>query len=433
MLKRIIIGLAALVALGFVAIAALAWNLPIARIHRPLPGSFAPADVARGAIFAAAGDCATCHTAQHGAPLAGGLAMRTAFGTIYSTNITPDPATGIGAWSEPAFRRAMHRGVARDGSQLYPAFPYDHFTLLSDADVHALYAYLMTRPPVHAPAKKDGLPFPLDIRTLQTGWKLLYFHAGRFQPSAGRDAQWNRGAYLAEALGHCGACHTPRNALGAEKRGHAYAGAAIDGWFAPPLTAANPAPTPWTTAELDAYLGAGLSPLHGSAVGPMASVVHAGLAKLSREDLQAIVVYVETLGHGDSRAAATAPAIAKALAADRADVGATDDADARFYTAACASCHYNTGTVSNPGRPDLALNSSLYLADPTNLIQVILYGVSANEGAPGIVMPAFAAGLSDADVARVAAYLRRTRTNLGPWPNLEKKVSAIRAQGPGET
>jgi len=431
-LKRIIIGLAALVVLGIVAIAALAWSVPIAPIRRPLPGSFAPADVAQGAILAAVGDCATCHTARRGAPLAGGLALPTAFGVIYSTNITPDPATGIGAWSESAFRRAMHEGVARDGSQLFPAFPYDHFTLLSAADVHALYAYLMTRPPVHAPAKADGLPFPLDIRALQAGWKLLYFHAGRFKPSAAHDAQWNRGAYLVEALAHCGACHTPRNALGAEKRDHAYAGAAIDGWFAPPLTAANPSPTPWTTTELDAYLGSGLSTLHGSAVGPMASVVHEGLAKLSRTDLQAVVAYVETLGDGDSRAAATAPAIAKALAADRADVGATDDADARLYTAACASCHYNAGTVSNPDRPDLALNSALYLADPTNLIQVILHGVSASEGVPGIVMPAFA-GFSDADVARIAAYLRRTRTNLGPWPDLEKKVSAIRAQGPGET
>ena len=432
-LKRIIIGLVAPVVLGVVAITALAWSLAIAPIHRPLPGSFAPADVARGAILAAVGNCATCHTSRHGAPLAGGLAIRTSFGIIYSTNITPDPATGIGTWSVSAFRRAMHRGIARDGSQLYPAFPYDHFTLLSDADVYALYAYLMTRPPVDAPAKVDGLPFPLDIRALQAGWKLLYFHAGRFQPSTEHDAEWNRGAYLAEALGHCGACHTPRNALGAEKRGHAYAGAAIDGWFAPPLTAANPSPVPWTTAELDAYLGSGLSPLHGSADGPMASVVHQGLPKLSRADLQAIVVYVETLGDGDSRAAATAPAIAKALAADRVDVGATDDADARLYTAACASCHYNARTVSNPDRPDLALNSALYLEDPTNLIQVILYGVSAHEGARGIVMPAFGAGFSNADVARIAAYLRRTRTNLGPWPDLENKVSAIRARGPGET
>lgn len=433
MLKRIITGSAALASLGVVGIAALAWSKPITPIRPPLPGSFAPADVAQGAVLAAAGNCRTCHTAPGGAPLAGGLALRTSFGVIYSTNITPDAQTGIGTWSESAFRRAMHRGVARDGSQLFPAFPYDHFTQLADADVHDLYAFLMTQPPVRAPATADSLPFPLNIRALQAAWKLLFFHPGRFRPSAAHDAQWNRGAYLAEALGHCGACHTPRNALGAEKRGQAYAGAVIDDWIAPPLTAANPSPAPWTTAELDAYLGSGVSPLHGTAVGPMGSVVRDGLAKLPSKDLRAIVAYVEAQGGGDARAAATAPAISKALAADRSDVGATDDADARLYTAACASCHYNSGAALNPARPDLALNSAVNLEDPTNLIHVILSGVGANEGAPGIVMPGFGAGFSDADVARIAAYLRRTRTNRGPWPDLVKKVRETRSQGPGET
>ena len=433
MLKRIFIGVTALAVLGVVGIAALAWSEPFAPIRPPVPGSFAPADVARGAILAAAGDCATCHTAPGGAPLAGGLAVRTGFGVIYSTNITPDAETGIGTWSESAFRRAMHRGVAQDGSHLFPAFPYDHFTKLSDTDVDALYAFLMTRSPVHAPAKANTLPFPLNIRALQAGWKLLYFHPGRFQPSAAHDAEWNRGAYLVEALGHCGACHTPRNALGAEKRDQAFAGAVIDNWVAPPLTAANPSPAPWTTAELGAYLGYGVSPLHGTTVGPMGLVVHEGLAKLPSSDLRAIVAYVETLGGGDARAAATAPAIAEALAADRGDVGATHDADARLYTAACSSCHYNAGIAPNPARPDLGLNSAVSLEDPTNLIRVILYGVGANEGSPGIVMPGFGAGFSDADIARIAAYLRRTRTTLGPWPDLKKKVSEARARGPGET
>ncbi|MDR3510436.1 MAG: cytochrome c [Caulobacteraceae bacterium] len=432
MLKRTLIALAALAALGVVAFGALAWRAPIAPITPPAASSFAPALVAQGETLAAAGNCATCHTRRDGAPFAGGLAMQTSFGTIYSTNITPDPETGIGAWSEDAFRRALHEGVARDGGHLFPAFPYDHFTKLSDTDVHALYAYLMTRPPVHAPAKASKLPFPLNLRALQAGWKLLFFRPGRFQPSPAHDQQWNRGAYLAEALGHCGACHTPRNALGAEKRNQAYAGAPIDNWTAPPLTAANPSPAPWTTPELLAYLGSGVSPLHGVAAGPMAPVVHAGLAKLPEADLRAVVAYIETVGGGDARAAATAPAVSRALAADRLGLGATYDADARLYTAACASCHYNAGAAPNAARPDLALNSAVSLPDPTNLIRVTLYGVGANEGAPGIVMPGFGAGFSDADVARIAAYLRRTRTSLPPWSNLEQKVAAIRAQGRGE-
>jgi len=432
MLKRTIIGLAGVIAMGIVGIAVLAWHASIAPISPPAAGSFSAADVAQGETLAAVGNCGTCHTTRNGAPLAGGVGLPTGFGVIYSTNITPDMATGIGSWSEAAFRRAMHEGVARDGSQLFPAFPYDHFTKLSDADVHALYAYLMTRPPVDAPPKADGLPFPLDIRALQVVWKLLFFHPGRFRPSAAHDAQWNRGAYLVEALGHCGACHTPRNMFGAEKRGRAFAGAPIDHWIAPPLTAANPSPAPWTTSELTAFLGSGISPLHGDTAGPMAAVVHQGLAKLSDADLRAVVAYVESLGDGDARAAATAPAVARALAADRLGVGATYDADARLYTEACAACHYNAGAAPNPARPDLALDTAVNMSDPANLIRVILFGVDADEGATGIVMPGFAAGLSDRDVARIAAYLRRTRTTLGPWPDLQRKVSESRALGPGE-
>ncbi len=433
-LKRIFVGLAALIVIGVVGIGVLALSATIAPIQPPAAADFAPTLVAEGAVLAAAGNCISCHTAAGGAPLAGGVAIHTGFGAIYTPNITPDAATGIGTWSEAAFRRALHRGIARDGSQLFPAFPYEYFTQLSDADLQALYAYLMTRPPVHAPAKSNDLPFPLNVRALQAGWKLLFFRRGRFQASAQHDAEWNRGAYLSEALAHCGACHTPRNALGAEKHAQAYTGAVVDGWIAPALTSANPSPSPWTTPELSAYLGAGISSLHGDAAGPMGPVVHQGLANLSEADRRAIVDYIETLGGGDSRAAAAAPAVARALAADRADVGAArGDADARLYTAACASCHYNAGAAPNPYRPDLALSSAVSLPDPANLIRVILYGVGANEGAQGIVMPGYATGFSDADVARIAAYLRRTRTSLGPWPDLQKQVAATRAQGRGES
>src|SRR5260370_119863 len=233
------------------------------------------------------GYCAECHTAKGGRTCAGGYAMATPFGVIYSTNITSDPETGIGTWSEAAFARAMQEGVARDGSLLFPAFPYDHFTKLSDDDVQALYAFFMTRAPVRSPAQEDGLPFPFNIRYLQAGWRLLFFRSGRFEPDARKSAEWNRGAYLAGSLSHCSPRHTPRNLLGAEKAGDAYAGAAIDNWIAQPLTAANPAPVPWTQEELFSYLRNGVSVLHGSAAGPMAPVVH-GLAALSDQDVRAL-------------------------------------------------------------------------------------------------------------------------------------------------
>jgi mono/diheme cytochrome c family protein len=353
--------------------------------------------------------------------------MATPFGVLYSTNITPDPETGIGTWSEAAFARAMREGVARDGSHLFPAFPFDHFTMLFDDDIHALYAYFMTRAPVHAPARTNGLPFPLNIRYLQAGWKLLFFKPGRFEPAPDKNAEWNRGAYLALGLSHCGACHSPRNLLGAEKTGDAFAGAVVDNWVAPPLTAANPAPVPWTQDELQSYLRNGVSALLGIAAGPMSQVVH-GLAALPDADVRAIAAYFADIDHSEDRSASVSPAVARAMSYASIGVGQEFDPDARLYTVACASCHYNSGRAPLAVRPDLALNSALSLPDPTNLIQVVLRGVSAHEGIPGVVMPSFAPALSDTDIARIAAYLRRTRTSLPPWPDLETKIAAIRAQ-----
>jgi mono/diheme cytochrome c family protein len=428
MLKRLLIGLAAVLALGIVGFGVFAWRPPIGRITPPGPAAFAPALVARGEVLAGAGYCATCHTAKGGAAFAGGYPIKTSFGVIYSTNITPDAKTGIGAWSEAAFARALREGVARNGAHLFPAFPYDHFTKLSDADVSALYAFMMTRPAVSAPARRNRLPFPLNLRPLQAGWKLLFFRPGRFAPNPGRSAEWNRGAYLAQGVSHCGACHTPRNALGAEKRDATFAGAAIDNWIAPPLTAANPSPAPWDQAEMTSYLRAGVSRYHGTAAGPMAPVVYDGLVKVSDADIQAIAVYLTDLNGAAGRGAALAPALRTAAAANQLDTGPQRTPAARLYTAACASCHYNGAGAPNPLRPDLSLNSAVNLDDPTNLIQVILHGVSAKDGAPGVVMPAFSR-LSDADIVTLAAYLRATRTSKPPWPGLAKKVAAIRAEG----
>jgi mono/diheme cytochrome c family protein len=426
-LKRLLIYFLGLGFLGVLVFGALAWRPAIAPIVPPSPTSFPSDLVEKGQALAGGGFCGECHTVKGGRNFAGGYPMATPFGVLYSTNITPDPETGIGTWSEAAFARAMREGVARDGSHLFPAFPFDHFTMLSDDDIHALYAYFMTREPVHAPARTNGLPFPLNIRYLQAGWKLLFFRPGRFQPLADKTAEWNRGAYLALGLSHCGACHTPRNLLGAEKTGEAFGGAVIDNWIAPPLTVANPSPAPWTQDELHSYLRDGVSALHGTVAGPMSPVVH-GLTALPDEDVRAIAAYFADIDHADDRLASVSPAVARAMSYASVGLGQEFDADARLYTAACASCHYNSGHAPLAVRPDLALTSALSLPDATNLIQVVLRGVGAHEGMSGVVMPSFALGLSDTDIARIAAYLRRTRTSLPPWTDLDTKIAAIRGQ-----
>jgi mono/diheme cytochrome c family protein len=425
--KKALLGLFALGCLGLLGFGALAWRPAIAPISPPASESFPPELVAKGEALAGGGYCAECHTAKGGQKFAGGYPMATPFGVLYSTNVTPDPETGIGTWSEAAFARAMREGVARDGSHLLPGFPYDHFSKLSDEDVKALYAYFMTRPPIKASAPPNTIPFPLNIRALQEGWKILFFRPGRFEAVGDKSAEWNRGAYLALGLSHCGACHTPRNLLGAEKTGEAYAGAVVDNWIAPPLTADNPAPAPWTRDELYDYLRTGATDLHGTAAGPMSAVVH-GLAALPDADVKAIATYFADIDHADDRVASVGAAVARAMSYAPLGTGQEFDADARLYAAACASCHYNSGGAPLTVRPDLALNSALSLSDPANLIQVVLRGISADEGMPGVVMPGFASALSDADIARIVAYLRRTRTNLPAWPDLDKKIAAIRQQ-----
>jgi mono/diheme cytochrome c family protein len=427
-LKRIVIGVAVVGVLGLLGFLALAWRPAIAPIDPPDKASFSAELITNGEVLAGSGYCAVCHTKQGGQRLAGGYGLRTPFGTIYSTNITPEPETGIGRWSLAAFTRAMHEGVSRDGSHLFPAFPYDHFTKVSDDDVAALYAYLMTRPPVTASAPANTIPFPLNIRTFQEGWKLLFFRSGRYQPDTSKSAAWNRGAYLAEGLSHCGGCHTPRNLLGAEKVKDAYAGGVVDDWIAPALTDANPSPVPWTESELFSYLRSGVSPLHGVSAGPMSPVIHTGLSVVPDADIRAQSVYFADLDHAAAHMAVADAAVRKALAVSALGSGQEYDPDARLYAAACVACHYNAGPAPLPARPALALNSALMLPEPTNFIRVVLDGIGISEGGPGLVMPGYAASLTDADIARLAAFLRRTHTDEPPWTDLENKVVAIRQQ-----
>src|ERR1700723_429141 len=423
MIRRIAIAILAVAFLGIAGLLLLSRRPVIDSIERPAPERFSAEGIARGEALAAAGHCASCHTRPGRQPFAGGYGVSTPFGIIYGTNITPDPTAGIGRWSLEAFVRAMREGVARDGSHLFPAFPYYAYTKLSDDDVKALYAYLMSRPAVTATVPANTLPFPFKIRALQEGWKILFFKGGRFHANPSESDEWNRGAYLAEALSDCSACHTPRNALGAEKTGHAYAGAVIDGWIAPALNEANPSPVPWTQEELFTYLRTGVTPLHGATGATMTPVIREGLALpvVPGSDVRAIAVYFSDMDHAGARAHSIEAPTREALANSSLGSGQEYDPDAELYAAACIACHYNSGTVPLGARPELALNSALTLPEPTNFIQVVLHGVSSTEGAPGLVMPAYASSLTDADIARLAAYLRGTRTKYPPWSDVESK------------
>jgi mono/diheme cytochrome c family protein len=277
---------------------------------------------------------------------------------------------------------------------------------------------------------ENTIPFPLSIRAFQEGWKILFFRSGRYRNDPSKGSDWNRGAYLSVALSNCGGCHTPRNLLGAEKTREAYAGGYIDNWIAPALTEANPSPVPWTQDELFKYLRTGVGPLHGPVAATMTPVVCEGLGVsiVPEDDVRALSIYFADVDHAAAREAIVEPTVKSALKTSYLGVGEEYDPDAALYAGACISCHYNSGPAPLPARPELALNSALTLDEPTNFIQAVLKGIGSNEGAPGLVMPAYASSLNNAQIARLAAYLRRTRTKLPPWTDLENKVAAIRQE-----
>jgi nicotinate dehydrogenase subunit B len=420
--RGIFAGIAAMVAAVLGIGAALLPGRVIAPIARPDASVFSTATIARGAELAALGNCAVCHTAANGAANAGGRALETPFGIIYGTNITPDVETGIGAWSYPAFERAMRDGIHRDGRQLYPAFPFSHFAKATDADLQALYAYLMTQAPVRATTPKNALRFPFNLRPLMAGWNALFHDGGTFRPDATKSELWNRGAYLVEGLGHCGACHSPRNALGAEKANAHLAGGFAEGWEAPPLTSLSLAPIAWDEDELYAYLRTGESHFHGVAAGPMAPVVK-DLAALPDKDIRAIAVYLASFNDmaGDKSAIAT-----KLEAATRSL--SASSTGARLYQGACAVCHEIGGPKLFGSRPSLALNSNLHSSVPDNLIRIVLHGVSEPASRDLGYMPAFADALDDDQVAELIAYLRKQFAPDKPaWSDLRAEVTRIRA------
>jgi nicotinate dehydrogenase subunit B len=405
---------------GIATLAGLAgWRSEIAPIARPAPDTFSAATIERGRLLAAAGDCVVCHTAPGGTPNAGGRGMDTPFGTVYTTNLTPDPDAGIGRWSLPAFLRAMREGVSRDGRHLYPVFPYTAFTQMTDEDLTAIYAYLMVQPAVAQQPPTTQLAFPYTLRAPMAGWNALYLQAGPVAAQASQTPEWNRGAYLVNAVGHCSACHTPRNAVGAERGGAAYlSGALIDGWEAPALTALSKAPVPWTQQAFYDYLRHGHSRAHGAATGPMAPVVQQ-LGALPDADIAAMATYLASF-NVSARQPATAPVARSALLPDRTE---------RLFDGACGACHHDGDGPQLLGvNIPLALSTKLHSDRPDNLLRVLLEGVREPAGPAVGFMPAFADHLSDAQIADLAGYLRlRFAPDKPAWTALAQRSAAVRA------
>lgn len=419
--------LAVAVGLGVAGVAGLFWlarQPELAAIARPDPASFDKAMVERGRVLANYGDCTACHTREDGEPFAGNLPLPTPFGTIYTTNITPDVDSGIGGWSKEAFRRAMKEGVDRKGNHLYPAFPYDHFTKVKTEDIDAIYAYLMAGvAPVKEAPRENDLPFPLNIRQTLYVWKALFLDQTPFQPDPTRDAQWNEGAYLVEGLGHCGACHTPRNLMGAETT-PAYGGGFAEGWYAPPLNKDALSQLPWTQQELVVYLMDGWHANHGMAAGPMTPVVNA-LHNQNEIDVFAIATYVQTLRAGEKpidASAARAAALKREWGHPEAPpVPAEFAAGAKVFAQSCAQCHRNGGATV-----PLALQTSIHAPDPGSVVHAIWSGIRPPTGALGRSMPAFGPQLTEAETAALVKFLRARYTDKKAWSGVDSAVKDVR-------
>lgn len=436
-MKTLIKVLVALVVIAVIGVAGFfAWALSVPAIdpiEPPARTALAADKIEAGELLAAIGDCVVCHTAEGGQKFAGGRPLPTPFGVIHSTNITPDVDTGIGTWSEDAFRRAMREGIDRAGNHLYPAFPYDHFTRTTDEDISAIYAYLMAQPAHPAPAAENALPFPFNIRPLMAGWNLLFLDAGPYQPDASRDAEWNRGAYLVESLGHCGACHTPRNRLGAVKTDAPFAGAEAEFWHAPALNQNATAPAGWTADQLVNYLIDGWDADHGVAAGPMTPVVDA-IAQLPEEDVYAMAAYLLSfMGEQPADKAEKAKAFAaeREFPATPAAAAATpaDTPEARgeaTFVRVCSSCHKSSSEIV-----PLALSSTVAGPDPRNVIHIIMKGIQPPANSSDKTMPAFGQTLSDEQIAELVAFVRARFSDKPAWPDVAKHVRDVRAEREG--
>jgi mono/diheme cytochrome c family protein len=393
----------------------------IAGIGPALHAQNAPdADATRqGQYLAQAGDCIACHTVPGGALFAGGRAMPTPFGTLYSSNITPDTQTGIGDWTAGQFYASMHVGRMPDGGLLYPAMPFGAYTKVTRRDSDAIFAYLRSIPPVRAPNRPHDLKFPYNNRSLILGWRTLFFQEGEYKPDASKSAAWNRGAYLVQGLGHCSMCHSPINALGGSSESQAFEGGLIpmQNWYAPSLTSNREAGLgDWSIEDISDLLRTGVSN-RGAVYGPMAEVVYDSLQYLNDDDIRAMAIYLKSLGEQSLPAAAPTdirPSESSLLLRLGRDI----------YDGQCASCHGADGRGKPPQYPPLAGNQSIQMSSAVNSIRMVLNGgyppgTAGNPRPYG--MPPFAQSLSDDEVAAVVTYIRAS------WGNRGTAVTALEA------
>jgi mono/diheme cytochrome c family protein len=383
--------------------------------------------VQRGEYLARAADCAACHTAEGGAPYAGGRAFVLPFGTLYSTNITPDKETGIGNYSDADFLDAVHKGLGRDHTKLYPAMPFASYTYMTDADAGAIKAYLFSLKPVHAPAPRNTLSFPFNQRALMGVWALLFNPDKRFEPRTERDPQWNRGAYLVEAMAHCGECHTPRNLMQALNQREKFSGAVQAGWRAYNITSDPKSGIgAWSEADLAHYLSMGHAEGRGTATGPMGEAVDNSLQYLTPSDVTAMVTYlrsVSPIATHDLPEPKSVPASASHAEGVAANL---DSRGKAVYAGACAACHDWTGV--SPVLPFATLTGVRSVNDPTaiNVVQIILSGAhrSADKGA---TMPAFGRAYSDEEIASLANYVT-ARFGAQPSALTAENVATLRSE-----
>ena len=393
-----------------------------------VPAALAQADlVSRGRYLTEAADCQACHTSEGGVPYAGGRAFKTPFGTLYSPNITPDRGSGIGTWSDEDFARALRQGIRPDGVRLYPAFPYAAYTYLTDEDVHAIRAYLASLPAIRKSAPAADLAFPFNQRWLMSIWGLFYNPDKRFQPHSDRSPEWNRGAYLAEALAHCGDCHTPRNLLQALDNRRKFAGAVTAGWRAYNITPdAATGVGAWSDDQLAQYLATGHAAERGTASGPMAEAVDLSFSRLAPEDIRALVAYVRTV---PAQSSPGLPPLNTALASNQPAVPDNlDAAGKQIYAGACASCHGWTGASLLTSRATLTGARAVNDPSAINVAQMILNGSGGPRPDGAAAMPEFGSAYSDAEIAAVANYVTG-RFGSKPSALTAQDVAKLRGSG----
>ncbi|MBC7380716.1 MAG: cytochrome c [Burkholderiaceae bacterium] len=414
--KRAVIALLLAGALG----AALIWYLNTRGepdMSAPqVSASATPEQIERGAYLARAGNCATCHTARGGLAYAGGLALPTPFGTIYSSNLTPDASHGLGRWPPVEFWRALHNGRSKDGRLLYAAFPYPNYTRVTREDSNALFAYLQSLSPVTQPNRPHELRWPYNTQPALAVWRALFFRPGEQPAQPARSAEWNRGAYLVNGLGHCSACHAPRNAMGASEDESRLDGGLIpvQNWYAPSLANPNEAGVAsWPTQDVVRLLKTGVS-AHSSVSGPMSDIVLKGMQYLNDADLTAVATFLKEL----------TPTATLSAPVARVNAPLANSDGGKLYTRHCAQCHGDDGAGIPGAYPALGGNRAVTMTHTANLVQIVLNGAypPATTGNPRpFGMPPFALELNDRDLSTLLTYVRSS------WGNQASEVSALEA------